>query len=105
MQKRTDEEIIYDALLRYQECCGSKKTPILSQGKVITLRGQMLQQVEKYVLFFNSSKTSAVEKRALCNKGKMLYQKYCFQLKVNPEVDTTRLAQKMDELLHFIAAC
>lgn len=105
MQKRTDEEIIYSALLRYQECCGSKKTPILSQGKVITLRGQFLQQVEKYVLFFNSSKTSVVEKRALCNKGKMLYQKYCFQLKVNPEVDTTRLAQKMDELLHFIAAC
>lgn len=105
MQKRTDEEIIYSALLRYQECCGSKKTPILSQGKVITLRGQMLQQVEKYVLFFNSSKTSVVEKRALCNKGKMLYQRYCFQLKVNPEVDTTRLAQKMDELLHFIAAC
>ncbi len=105
MQKRTDEEIIYSALLRYQECCGSKKTPILSQGKVITLRAQFLQQVEKYVLFFNSSKTSVVEKRALCNKGKMLYQKYCFQLKVNPEVDTTRLAQKMDELLHFIAAC
>lgn len=105
MQKRTDEEIIYDALLRYQECCGSKKTPILSQGKVITLRAQFLQQVEKYVLFFNSSKTSIVEKRTLCNKGKMLYQKYCFQLKVNPEVDTTRLAQKMDELLHFIAVC
>lgn len=105
MQKRTDEEIIYSALVRYQECCGSKKTPILSQGKVITLRAQFLQQVEKYVLFFNSSKTSVVEKRALCIKGKMLYQKYCFQLKVNPEVDTTRLAQKMDELLHFIAAC
>ncbi len=105
MQKRTDEEIIYSALLRYQECCGSKKTPILSQGKVITIRGQLLQQVEKYVLLFNSSKTSIVEKRALCNKGKMLYQNYCFQLKVNPEVDTTRLAKKMDELLHFIAIC
>ena len=105
MQKRTDEEIIYDALLRYRECCGSKKTPILSQGKVITLRAELLQQVEKYVLFFNSSKTSIVEKRALCNKGKMLYQKYCFQVKVNPDVDTTRLAQKMDELLHFIASC
>lgn len=105
MQKRTDEEIIYSALFRYQECCGSKKTPILSQGKVITLRAQFLQQVEKYVLLFSSSKTSIVEKRALCNKGKMLYQKYCFQLKVNPEVDTTRLAKKMDELLHFIAAC
>lgn len=105
MQKRTDEEIIYSALLRYQECCGSKKTPILSQGKVITLRAQFLQQVEKYVLLFGSSKTSIVEKRALCNKGKMLYQKYCFQLKVNPEVDTTRLAQKMDELLHFISSC
>lgn len=105
MQKRTDEEIIYRALLRYQECCGSKKTPILSQGKVITLRAQLLQQVEKYVLLFGSSKTSIVEKRALCNKGKMLYQKYCFQLKVNPEVDTTRLAKKMDELLHFIAVC
>lgn len=105
MQKRTDEEIIYGALLRYQECCGSKKTPFLSQGKVITLRGEFLQQVEKYVLLFHSSKTSIVEKRALCNKGKMLYQKYCFQLKVNPEVNTTRLAQKMDELLHFIAFC
>lgn len=104
MQKRTDEEIIYSALIRYQECCGSKKTPILSQGKVITLRAQLLQQVEKYVLLFNSPKTSIVEKRALCNKGKMLYQKYCFQLKVNPEVDTTRLAKKMDELLHFVAA-
>lgn len=105
MQKRTDEEIIYSALLRYQECCRSKKTPVLSPGKVITLRGQLLQQVEKYVLFFSSSKTSTVEKRALCNKGKMLYQKYCFQLKVNPEVDTNRLAKKMDELLHFIAVC
>lgn len=105
MQKRTDEEIIYSALLRYQECCGSKKTPILSQGKVITLRAQFLQQVEKYVLLFSSSKTSVVEKRALCNKGKMLYQKYCFQLKVNPEVDTTRLSKKMDELLRFIAVC
>ena len=105
MQKRTDEEIIYSALLRYQECCGSKKTPILSQGKIITLRAQLLQQVEKYVLLFSSSKTSIVEKRALCNKGKMLYQKYCFQLKVNPEVDTTRLVKKMDELLHFIAVC
>lgn len=105
MQKRTDEEIIYSALLRYQECCGSKKTPVLNMGKVITLRAQFLQQVEKYVLLFNSSKTSIVEKRALCNKGKMLYQKYCFQLKVNPEVDTTRLAQKMDELLRFIASC
>ena len=83
MQKRTDEEIIYDALLRYQECCGSKKTPILSQGKVIILRGQMLQQVEKYVLFFNSSKTSAVEKRALCNKGKMLYCELCKKVTLN----------------------
>ena len=104
MQRETDEDIIYNTLVRYQECCGSKKTPVLNQGKVISLRGQLLQQVEKYVLLFNSSKTSIVEKRALCNKGKMLYQKYCFQLKVNPEVYTTRLDKKMDELLHFIAA-
>ncbi len=105
MQNRTDEEIIYSALLRYQECCGTKKTPILSQEKIISLRAQILQQVEKNVLLFGSSKTSMVEKRALCNKGKMLYQKYCFQMKVNPEVDTTRLAKKMDELLHFVAVC
>ena len=104
MQKRADEEIIYSALLRYQECCGSNKTPILSQGKVITIRAQFLQQVEKYVLLFSSSKTSMVEKRTLCNKGKMLYQKYCFQLKVNPEVDTIRLAKKMEELMNFIAS-
>ncbi len=106
MRKEKDTDIIYNALVRYQKCCGNgKKTPILNQGKVTTLRGQLLQQVEKYVLLFSSSKTSVVERQALCNKGKMLYQKYCFQLKVNPEVDTTRLAKKMDELLHFIAVC
>lgn len=104
MQKDTDEDILYNALVRYQECCGSKKTPVLSMGKVITLRGELLQQVEKYMLFINSSKTGSVEKQALCNKGKKLYQNYCFQLKVNPEVDTTRLAQKMDNLVHFIAS-
>lgn len=104
MQRETDEEILYNALVRYQECCGNKKMPVLSVGKVITLRGQLLQQVEKYMLFINSSKTSSVEIQALCNKGKKLYQNYCFQLKVNPEVDTTRLAQKMDELVHFIAS-
>ena len=105
MQKEMDEGIIYKALVRYQECCGNgRKTPVLSRGKVITLRGQLLQQVEKYVLLFRSSRTSIVEKQALCNKGKMLYQKYCFQLKVNPEVDTIRLAKKIEELLHFIAS-
>ncbi len=57
------------------------------------------------MLLFNSSKTSIVENRALCNKSQMLYQKYCFQLEVNPEVDTTRLAKKKDELLHFSAVC
>lgn len=103
MQRVTDEEIIYKAFQKYPECCGSKKLPTLSQGKVLTLRANLLQQVEKYVLLMNSTKITETEKNTLCNKGKKLYQQYCFQMKVNPDIDTTRLSQKMDELLWHIA--
>lgn len=98
MQKRADREIIYGALLRYRDCCGCKNVPNLNQGKVITLRAQLLQQVEKYVLLFSSLSTTVVEKQALCSRGKMLYQKYCFHLKINPGVDNARLTQRMNEL-------
>lgn len=103
MQKLTDEEIIYKALKKYQNCCGIKKLPTLNQSRVIAVRSEMLQKVEKYVLLMNSSKTSESEKSTLCNKGKTLYQQYCFQIKVNSDIDTARLSRKMDELLRLMA--
>ncbi len=105
MQKLTDEEIIYNAFRRYAECCSSNKAKMLSQGKAIQLRAELLQQAEKYYLFFNSGSTTQLEKNNLCNKCRKLYQQYSVQVKVNPEVDTPRLAKRVDELLHFMAEC
>lgn len=103
MQKLTDEEIIYNVLKRYQNCCGYKKLPTLDPSRVISVKAELLQKVEKYLLFLNSPITSEAEKNTLCNKGKTLYQQYCFQIKGNLDVNTTRLEQEMDELLRLVA--
>lgn len=103
MTQRTDAEIIYEALMKYRMCCNGKQKTILSQAKLISERARLIQLVEKHLLFWRSKKTSIVEKESLCNKGKKAYQDYCKQLKKNPDLETTRLAQKLDELLHYIA--
>lgn len=103
MQKLTDEEIIYNVLKRYQDCCGFKNLPVLVPDRVNLIKAELLQKVEKYLLILNSPITSETEKDTLCNKGKTLYQKYCFQIKANPGIYTPRMAQKMDELLRIMS--
>lgn len=103
MQKQADAEVVYRLLVRYRDCPGGNEKRIWTTGNVFDIRAQLLQKVEKYILFFNSPSTSAVEKSTLCKKGKALYQKYCLQIKDNPKLHSTRLEQKMDELLHLIA--
>ena len=103
LQMLTDEEIIYNVLKRYKNCCGFKRLPTLAPDRVISMKAELLQKVEKYLLFLTSSITSEAEKNTLCNKVKIFYQQYCFQIKENPNVNTTRLEQKMDELLRQVA--
>ena len=100
---RNDEKIIHDALLRFRNLCDEKQVPQLNKKKLISERTDILQGIEKCLVYLKGKKYSITEKRVFCDKGKKYYQKYCCYLKHHPDLDCTRLSQKMDELLLRIA--
>lgn len=96
MEKKTDQQILFDAYVRYQDLCKGKKVTKKQQSAI---RNDLFYRADRLLLFFNSPSTSAGERNKLMRKCKPLYQQYCSFAKGNPDGVTDNLRKKLTLLL------
>ncbi len=99
VSKKTEQEILYEAYLKYPVFCKAKKQ---TEKQIKVIKNDLILKTDKLLLFFRSSSTTIIEKDKFVRQGKLVYMQYCSFVKGNPTAINDNLKNKIDLLLNQI---
>lgn len=97
---KTDQEIVYQAYLKYPEYGKIKKKCKVSKGKESNVRSQLLSAIDKNIFYLSSDTTLMSQKDKLVRKCKLLFQEYVMYQRYVPDVVNPLLEKRVDLMLY-----